>query len=144
MSRPTLAINSGSCREDNCGRKAHCRGVCARHYRRMHYVEHERARRGHKPSFDVPIGATRINSGGYVAVKVGPGRNWRLQHRLVMESLVGRRLRTEETVHHINGDKTDNGPTNLELWSSRHPKGQRVEDLLDFARQIIDLYGAAA
>ena len=50
------------------------------------------------------------------------------EHRYVMEQLLGRKLFAEETVHHVNGVRTDNRPENLELWSSRHGRGQRVED----------------
>ena len=45
-------------------------------------------------------------------------------------------------MHHKNGDRLDNRPENLELWSTAQPKGQRVEDKLAFARRLLDLYSA--
>lgn len=78
---------------------------------------------------------------GYVWVRVDGGKRWILEHRWVMEQSIGRPLYEDETVHHKNGVKTDNRIENLELWSSRHPRGQRVEDLLAWAREIIGRYG---
>jgi hypothetical protein len=57
-----------------------------------------------------------------------------------MENILGRPLLDDETVHHINGVRDDNRPENLELWNSRHPFGQRVEDKVNWAVELLKLY----
>jgi hypothetical protein len=46
------------------------------------------------------------NSWGYV-----------YEHRLVAEQIIGRRLGKEEVVHHKNGIRWDNDPSNLEVMT---------------------------
>lgn len=45
------------------------------------------------------------------------------EHRLIMEEKLGRKLSSDELVHHKNEDKADNEPDNLELTNrSEHAK----------------------
>lgn len=69
------------------------------------------------------------------------GRGAIFEHVFIMSNHLGRPLTKGETVHHKNGVRDDNHIENLELWSNRHGKGQRVEDKLNWCKEFLEQYG---
>lgn len=82
-------------------------------------------------------GGRSIASNGYVLIKVGTGhhladvRGYAYEHRLVAEKKLGRSLRAGEQIHHINEDKADNRPENLNVMASpaHHHLLHRTKDV---------------
>lgn len=77
-------------------------------------------------------GGRVINTGGYIDIRVD-GR-YLLEHRLIMEKHLGRKLVKGEEVHHINHNKQDNRLDNLMLFSNHaehiayeHKNGERAK-----------------
>ena len=76
---------------------------------------------------------------GYLltTIKENGKRKFMLVHRLIMEQHLGRKLTRGETVHHVDGNKTNNEITNLELMQlGKHSKLHNKDD-----RNFRDLHG---
>jgi hypothetical protein len=84
-------------------------------------------------------------SDGYIQIRKrehanADRRGFVMEHIYIMSEYLGRPLERGETVHHKNGVKSDNRLENLELWCNNHGKGQRIEDLIVWAYEILKKY----
>ncbi len=56
--------------------------------------------------------------GNYIQITMGPNKG-RGQHVVIMERLIGRRIERHEVVHHVDEDKHNNTPSNLQLMTRK-------------------------
>lgn len=129
----------GPCGVEECDREARSRGYCLLHYAR--YARHGDPRKGARKTAE-----GTVHKSGYRYFKIPDhpmaSRHGKVaEHRLIMAERLGRPLLPTEDVHHVNGNRLDNRVGNLELWTRNQPHGQRVRDLLAWAREIEALYG---
>jgi hypothetical protein len=130
----------GICSFDECIHPATVKGLCRSHRRHQ-----EQGIELHSLKVFRKRGTGSINDGGYkVVIAHGHPNSWGagviLEHMLVMSEMLGRPLLPGENIHHKNGVHDDNRKSNLELWVVNQPKGQRPEDLVVWAKEILRLY----
>lgn len=91
-----------------------------------------------QPTIVALPGVLSIDREGYVWVTTEEGASgavkrshgWAIkEHRKVMADMLGRPLLRNENVHHKDGDRANNDPSNLELWVKTQPAGQRSTEI---------------
>ena len=122
----------GLCSIEGCDKSHYAKGLCMKHRKRQRI-------HGDPMIVTCRPGGTGSISGGYLRIQKN-GIYYR-EHRKIMEDFLNRKLQNNEKVHHKNGDKLDNRIENLELWIEGHPSGQRLTDLILWAKMILDKYG---
>ena len=126
------------CDLEGCLEKHRAKGYCTTHYNRFKST-------GDPNKVLREYGSRMIDAAGYVVLGTlhpdNPYSKPSKEHRVVMEKHLGRELLESESVHHKNGDRSDNRIENLELWSRYQPSGQRIRDKINWAYEMIDRYG---
>jgi hypothetical protein len=126
--RPELP--APSCAIPGCGRRAVTRGWCHGHYLRWSRTGDVRP--------DVPLARPEqddcsVDGCTRGAHSAGLCRSHDRRRRLYGDPLAGGDVRR-------SGDRLDNRPQNLELWTTAQPKGQHVEDKIAYALEILERY----
>jgi len=112
--------------------RAKMRRFCSRQCKLDHWRQHGKAQ--------TPAKERRVTTSGYIDVfrpdhPSVQGKPYKrvYEHRLVMEKVLGRLLAPGENVHHKDGDRANNDPSNLELWIKPQPNGH----LPDYANELV-------
>lgn len=116
------------------------KGYCGRHYDqnrkygRPESVWNEWRCRGDKGHIEP--------HGGYLYEKVVRDNRmfFTLIHRFMVEEYLGLRLIKGEYVHHLDRDKTNNAISNLELWVATPKVGASEDEILIWAKGVVDRY----
>lgn len=73
------------------------------------------------------------NDHGYRRLSQGRNIGYKLEHRIIVEKFLGRKLTRKEVVHHINFIEFDNNLTNLYLFPSQS-EHKRYHQLYKFGK----------
>jgi hypothetical protein len=92
------------------------------------HIPWHKGKKGVKPSPFKGKGKGYITKSGYK--RLCQGEKEPLEHRIIIEKSIGRKLHPWEIVHHINGKRLDNRLINLRIMTrSEHKKLHSAEKL---------------
>jgi len=74
---------------------------------------------------------TYVDDNGYLKFRDSD----KLYHRWIKEKELGRRLEKGEIIHHINGNKLDNRPENLQILTAKEHYKKHVVPILEARRE---------
>ena len=125
-----------TCKIEGCCKPTDSHGMCGMHAQRVrrygdpHYLTPEQQRRATNRAAQLSM---------FDAVKDDTYRklHGRHEHRVVAEQMLGRALKPGEIVHHIDGNKHNNDPSNLEVMT----QGQHVFEHIQGAPVVLDWNG---
>lgn len=118
-----------------CKEKSFSKGLCKKCYMFKWHASKVKAKNIVERK---PKGSGCLRKDGYrVLVKNGKRT---LEHTWIMSMHLGRSLIKGESIHHKNGIRDDNRIENLELWSTSHPSGQRVQDKIEWCNEFLKFY----
>lgn len=126
-----------TCKGEGCDRPAVAKLLCQMHHQRLQNNGDPDVVRKGGANDTRWRGGKSVTKEGYVYIWIDKddplyvmtksGKNYALEHRVVMARQLGRPLEASETVHHINGDRLDNRIENLQLRSGSHGQGVVLE-----------------
>jgi hypothetical protein len=109
----------GTCKIEGCDKPVDSHGMCGMHAQRVrrygdpHYITPEQSRRAKNRAAQL----ARVESVKETTYRKRHGRH---EHRVVAEQMIGRPLERGEIVHHIDGNKHNNDPSNLMVMTQDH------------------------
>jgi hypothetical protein len=129
------------CGVEDCSQRAARYGYCGTHYKWKERTG-DASVRPPKAEWFFRSAKNKRSRYRYVNIKDHPilGTTCITEHRFIMTEFIGRKLLSSENIHHINGDGKDNRIENLELWTTFQPPGQRIEDKVSYAIELLKQY----